>query len=317
MGVQTRKYTCFFLLDFGFICCIFSDVNHLRLILAIDGGGIRGILPLKILDYINQRLTTFEGNHTLHSLTDMVAGTSTGALISAAIIAEHSPGVPRFTPSDLLGLYAQRGPQIFSKNRPVNSSPLKIVLESSFGEMTLSDLKKHFLFVSYDELGQEPFVFSDRMSKYRDIRLSKALLASSAVQPHFSPVELNGKLLSDGVVTAKNPAALAYHFAKAYFPDDLIVLLSFGTGALPESAHDSIEHKVLETHHHLLDEALNNWQLMYYRFEPGLYGASIDMDDTSESNIQALISAGDKYLDKTHLGIDTVISKLMRLKGQL
>ena len=307
----------FFSFGFWVYYCIFIGMRHLRFITAIDGGGIRGILPLKILEYINERLAVFEGNHTLHSLTDMVAGTSTGALISAAIIAEHSPGIPRFSPADLLGLYAHRGPQIFSKNRPVNSSPLKIVLESSFGEMTLSDLKKHFLFVSYDELGQEPFVFSDRMSKYRDVRLSKALLASSAVRPYFNPVEINGKLLSDGVVTAKNPAALAYHFAKAYFPDDLIVLLSFGTGALPESAQDSIEHKVLETHLHLLDESLNNWQLMYYRFEPGLYGASIDMDDTSESNIRALISAGDRYLDNNHPMIDAVISKLMRLKGQL
>ena len=291
-------------------------MRTIRLIVTIDGGGIRGILPLKIINYIDEQIKLSSGTCCFNSLTDMVAGTSTGALISAALIVEDENGVPRFSPSDLLNLYSHRGPQIFSKERPTNESPFKMVLESSFGNLKLKELKKHFLFVSYDERGKQPFVFNDRESQYRDILVSKALMASSAIQPHFSPVELNGKLLSDGIVTAKNPAEIAYTFARAYFPDDILVMLSFGTGALPLNVWDNIEHEVKRVHESLQDMSLNNWQFIYHRFEPELKKAKVDMDDTSVENISALMDAADDYIQEYKGRINKYIGKLLDLKNQ-
>ena len=291
-------------------------MRTIRLITTIDGGGIRGILPLKIIDYIDQQIRLTRAHWSFNSLTDMVAGTSTGALISAALIMEDEHGAPRFAANDLLNLYTHRGPQIFSKDRPTNESPFKMVLESSFGEMKLKELKKHFLFVSYDERGEQPFVFSDLESHYRDVLVSKALMASSAIRPHFLPVELNGKLLSDGIVTAKNPAEIAYRFAQTYFPDDVLVLLSFGTGALPLNVWDDIEHEVKRVHESLQDISFNNWQFIYHRFEPELKRAKVDMDDTSTENIQALMEAADHYITKNKGRIDATIQKLLNMKEQ-
>lgn len=296
---------------------ILQTMRTIRLITTIDGGGIRGILPLKIIDYIDQQIRLADVKCCFNSLTDMFAGTSTGALIIAALIIEDEKGNPRFTANDLLNLYTNRGPQIFSKDRPKNESPFKMVLESSFGEMKLKALKKHYLFVSYDERGEQPFVFSDRECQYRDVLVSKALLASSAIRPHFQPVALNGKLLSDGIVTAKNPAEIAYRHAKVNFPDDILVLLSFGTGALPLNVWDEVEHEVKRVHETIEDLALNNWQLIYRRFEPALRRAKVDMDDTSPENIKALMDAADHYI-KTNKGrIDKAVQKLMKLKKQV
>ena len=296
---------------------IFQRMRTIRLIISIDGGGIRGILPLKIIDYIDEQIRLVNVKCSFNSLTDMVAGTSTGALISAALILEDDKGTTRFTANDLLILYSNRGPQIFSKDRPTNESPFKVVLESSFGDMKLKDLQKHFLFVSYDERGEQPFVFSDTECHYRDVNVVKALMASCAIRPHFQHIELNGKLLSDGIVSAKNPAEIAYRHAKLHFPDDILVLLSFVTGALPLNVWDEVEHEVKRVHEKLENLAINNWQFIYHRFEPELKRAKVDMEDTSAQNINALLDAADQYIQANKGRIDKAVQKLIKLKKQV
>lgn len=58
-------------------------------ILSLDGGGIRGILPGKILEAIDD-----EADEPLHRLFDLVAGTSTGALLALGL-ALPEPRRPR------------------------------------------------------------------------------------------------------------------------------------------------------------------------------------------------------------------------------
>ncbi len=56
-----------------------------RFILSIDGGGMRGIIPAYILQKLNSRLRELGDERPLYSHFDMIAGTSTGALIAAAL----------------------------------------------------------------------------------------------------------------------------------------------------------------------------------------------------------------------------------------
>jgi hypothetical protein len=65
----------------------FQDKSPKR-ILALDGGGIRGILSLGILKSLEDRLRTRHGGDPAFRLAhyfDLVAGTSTGAIIAAAL----------------------------------------------------------------------------------------------------------------------------------------------------------------------------------------------------------------------------------------
>ena len=56
-----------------------------RIVISIDGGGIRGIIPLILLKQIQRRLSK-----DLFSMDLSWWGTSTGALISGAITASRS-----------------------------------------------------------------------------------------------------------------------------------------------------------------------------------------------------------------------------------
>src|SRR5436190_3051547 len=74
----------------------------MKRILSIDGGGIRGIIPASTLVALEQQL-----GRPARECFDFLAGTSTGALISAALAA----GVPA---TRILQIYTQRAGEIFT-----------------------------------------------------------------------------------------------------------------------------------------------------------------------------------------------------------
>ena len=77
-----------------------------RLLLSVDGGGIRGILPVCALMKLEERTGRLS-----RETFSFVAGTSTGAILSAAVAA----GIPA---PRLLDLYVRRGREIFSPRPP-------------------------------------------------------------------------------------------------------------------------------------------------------------------------------------------------------
>lgn len=283
-------------------------MRRLKVILSIDGGGIRGILPLQVLNYLDTAIRKNNISETINEAISLMAGTSTGAIISSALMLEQNQNY-LFSPKDLLNLYENRGPQIFQKDRPNNENPLKLILENNFGSIRMSDLRKCFVFASYDERTKSPFLFTSRMEHYRNVSLSKVLLACSAVPEYFQPVELGGHLLSDGIQTAKNPSLFAYQHAKAYYPNDLFLLLSIGTGKLPLSMYDDIERKTDETHQQLLELSMKEDNLIYYRVQPEIKNANPEMDDTSSENIKALLDDGKIYVANERNYLDAIVNE--------
>ena len=78
-------------------------------VLAIDGGGIRGIIPAVILSELQKRL-----GKELWQAFDLIAGTSTGGIIALGIGTTCNKGGP-YSPDQLVGMYVQNGPAIFRK----------------------------------------------------------------------------------------------------------------------------------------------------------------------------------------------------------
>lgn len=70
-------------------------------ILSIDGGGIRGILPGQILVSLEEKIKNKSGNSIakIGDYFDLVAGTSTGAILSAAYVCPSDDGnkKPKFS----------------------------------------------------------------------------------------------------------------------------------------------------------------------------------------------------------------------------
>ena len=61
-----------------------TEKKEIRYILSIDGGGMRGVVPSYVLSKINQKVKEYS-DRPLYSYFDLIAGTSTGALLALGL----------------------------------------------------------------------------------------------------------------------------------------------------------------------------------------------------------------------------------------
>jgi patatin-like phospholipase/acyl hydrolase len=88
-----------------------------RFILSIDGGGVRGLIPLRILESLESRLVHRGVTQPMHELFDLMAGTSTGGLIAAGLSAPRpggNKGEAAATISELRTFYERDAREVFS-----------------------------------------------------------------------------------------------------------------------------------------------------------------------------------------------------------
>ncbi|KAJ4845391.1 hypothetical protein Tsubulata_010570, partial [Turnera subulata] len=87
-------------------------------ILSIDGGGIRGLIPGTILAFLESELQKLDGEDArLADYFDVVAGTSTGGLLTGMLTAPNEQNRPLFAAKDIKDFYLQHCPRIFPQNR--------------------------------------------------------------------------------------------------------------------------------------------------------------------------------------------------------
>ncbi len=236
-----------------------------RRMLALDGGGIRGILTLGILQKI-EKLVADKTGQKLCDYFDYIAGTSTGAIIAAGL----SRGM---TTTDLFSFYTSAGEQMFESSHLLQrlrslytADPLKAKLQDVFGHDTTLEpadapteksLKCLLLVVTKNFTTDSPWPVStnpdakynapDRKDCNLKIPLWQLVRASTAAPVYFPPEVLawdpNDPLKSfvfvDGGVTShNNPSFLLYRMAteSAYrlnwTPGERnLLLVSVGTGA--------------------------------------------------------------------------------------
>ncbi|KAG8362729.1 hypothetical protein BUALT_BualtUnG0046500 [Buddleja alternifolia] len=90
-------------------------------ILCIDGGGIRGIIPGVILSYLESELQKLEGEDArLADYFDVIAGTSTGGLVTAMLTAPNENNRPLFAAKDIKKFYLNECPKIFPQHCSVD-----------------------------------------------------------------------------------------------------------------------------------------------------------------------------------------------------
>ncbi len=311
-------------------------------VLAIDGGGIRGIIPAVILAKIHQRL-----GFDLYKCFDLISGTSTGGIIALGIGTQCNKG-GTYSPTELADLYVERGPSIFKRNfltsfknwaRPKYSpDALEATLAEFFGQTQFDTALTPLLISSYDLQGQLPFFFkSHRITqnpRYNWPVVSIAR-ATSAAPTYFPPLQLTrdseSYALVDGGVFVNNPAMAAYAEARALYPDaGNFIVISVGTG----NRQDQITYA-----------AAKNWGLLqwarqiapvfmdsvseavdyelksmpgctYHRLQPKDLGpASPDMDDVAPQNLVNLQSVASNYVSSNAREIDAICAALAKGRG--
>jgi len=78
------------------------------IILSIDGGGIRGLIPAKVLADLERELLKINPEKKLYEYFDLICGTSTGAILAIAI----ALGIPA---TDLVTFYKDHAEMIFPR----------------------------------------------------------------------------------------------------------------------------------------------------------------------------------------------------------
>lgn len=243
-----------------------KQANKKVCILSIDGGGIRGILPGTILNYIEEELQRREGEHVrLADYFDMLAGTSTGGILTCAYLAPGTDGRPMMTASEAVDIYLKRGGRIFSipfshKLRTMHgmndekfpATNLESALADYFGELKLSQLLKPCLITSYDITSRKSKFFKQiraKKNKVDDFLVKDVTRATSAAPSYFELASVKSGIgaefpLVDGGLVANNPALCAYSEARTtafsavladpskpdYPTAKEMVLISVGTG---------------------------------------------------------------------------------------
>lgn len=284
-----------------------------KLIISIDGGGIRGVLSIVVLRHIEKLFKKYKISDNLGSRIDCIAGTSTGAIISAGLTIKKGDEF-LYSPDNLLTLYRLRGPKLFTNSHSIdkNHQGLSTLLKRKFKDLKLADLNVKYVFISFDVTNNSPFIFSDEVSELDEVPLHLALSACSAIPGMFPSVSLQGHELIDGFVVAKNPAWTAYQHASKSFPKDDLLLVSIGTGLLKGEMFDEIEENAFRVDEALKKEEKSNPNLFYYRFQPELITADQKMDEVSLKNINALITDGKEYVKKNELMFERLIKTILQ-----
>ncbi|CAO2146597.1 unnamed protein product [Urochloa humidicola] len=94
------------------------STGKLITILSIDGGGIRGLIPATIIAFLEAKLQELDGPEArIADYFDVIAGTSTGALLTSMLAAPDKRNRPLFTAKDLNTFYLENGPKIFPEKK--------------------------------------------------------------------------------------------------------------------------------------------------------------------------------------------------------
>ncbi|MBV9339990.1 MAG: patatin-like phospholipase family protein, partial [Acidobacteria bacterium] len=231
-------------------------------ILALDGGGIRGLLSLAYLKRVEELLQQRHGKELrLCDYFDLVGGTSTGAIIAAGLALG-------FSVEKLQQLYQELTSDIFQKSfwrigligSKFPTQPLTRALEATFGDITLGgqELRTGLVVVTKRlDTGSPWVIHNNPRGIFFDPRagdtpvianhkflLRQVLRASTAAPHYFEPERLavgpgiEGVFVDGGISPHNNPALQLLMVASLkgfglQWPlgPDKLLLLSVGTGS--------------------------------------------------------------------------------------
>ena len=233
-------------------------------VLALDGGGMRGLYAATLLRSLTGRFAQSRASKPLDigKAFDLVVGTSTGAILAAAIAA----GIPL---DRITSLYDEAGPRIFRTSIPPLDHSLRLRYRARFWHWVIrhlrrpgnsnvaleSELRRIFGNLTFGQLYQRrrvglcisataflqhaPRVFKtphlEKKQRDNGLILADACLASSAA-PIYLPLAsitadgLAGQVYADGGLWANNPVLMGVIEGLALSTrEQPIVVLSVGT----------------------------------------------------------------------------------------
>ncbi len=235
-------------------------------ILALDGGGIRGLMTVQLLKKLEIIIREKTGNPDalLRDYFDLIGGTSTGAILAGAIAIGK-------TAEELDEIYCDVGQKIFKRSlfrfgifrAKFETLAINNALHEHFGDMTMEDTTNEGVGLAIIskriDTGSVWVTDNNPDGKYynyehgpnKDYILRQIIRASTAAPMYFSPEKIKitkdqeGEFVDGGVSPHNNPALQLFLLAtvKGYRynwekGEDKMFILSLGTGSWSKNAED-------------------------------------------------------------------------------
>ncbi|KAM9402876.1 calcium-independent phospholipase A2-gamma isoform 1-T3 [Salvelinus alpinus] len=316
-------------------------------ILAIDGGGTRGLVALQTL----HKLQSLTGK-PIYQLFDYICGVSTGAILAFML------GVFQIPLDDCEELYRKLGSDVFKQNVIVGTVKMgwshafydsqiwENILKERMGEGVMVETArdptcpkvaavstivnrglplKAYVFRNYSML---PGVRSHYIGDCKH-KMWQAIRASSAAPGYFQEYTLGKDLHQDGGLLINNPTALAIHECKLLWPNTPVqCVVSLGTGRYEtgnknNTTSTSLKAKITnvissatdtEEVHIMLDALLP--PNTYFRFNPYM-SEDIPLDESRPERLTFLQEEGTRYLERNEAKLNKAASVLALEKSAI
>jgi uncharacterized protein len=223
-------------------------------ILAVSGGGFLGLYAAGVLAQLEAQI-----GEPLARRFDLIAGTSVGSVLAAALACE----LPM---SNVVSLFRDHGPEVFSQ-RALPSGPvgrlldlsrsvlgpkysgvaLREALQQRLGDRTMADTLHPLVLPAVNVTRCVSKVFKSPHARDsrgdEQVRLLDATLASCAAPAYFPSVRIGDDLYADGGLYAVAPDQVALHEAQHFMgvDADRVRLLSIGTATMGYQPDTGVE----------------------------------------------------------------------------
>ncbi len=296
-------------------------------ILTIDGGALHGLASLEILKGLE-----LETGKPISELFDFVAGTSTGAIITTAILLPDDKGKPKYSVDDVIGLYENLsrqiidvpfyhtvltldgllGPRLFNHTRFITA-------ENIYGNKKFGDLLRPALIPVFSQNRNAIQLFYNVLEPDANLFIGPLVSAATSAPTFFPTVQLAGfndhaGIYADGGLILNNPSLVAYLRAVEKSQDAEFVVVSVGGKAVVDvTAAESVGGGLLVWLHPIfsmvfrgqadiytdslsvLENLASPTSLKSYRLEPQLPPGSGAFDPSPE-NIKRISKSGTDYV---------------------
>ncbi|KAI1714244.1 patatin-like phospholipase domain-containing protein [Ditylenchus destructor] len=298
--------------------------DKLAILLSLDGGGIRGLILIRILIYLEWKLGS-----SFWEKVDWVAGTSTGAILALGLGKKHSP-------EHIERAYLRLKNDVFVGRRPYNPKTFERFLKDELGSDTMGSIKhpkivvttclthvappRLKLFRNY-----KPNINDEDCKRFKyeepsHVPLWRAARCSSAAPTYFPPFE---DIYSDGGIMANNPTMellteffryksieICTHSGKP-MDENLGCVVSLGTGVVPAikiTASDGIPVDQSRAWCMSLD-------VPFFRFSPPLRDA-IELNERDDKCLINMLWDAELYMASAKCAdqVDELIDFLKRIK---
>jgi patatin-like phospholipase/acyl hydrolase len=195
-----------------------------KMILSIDGGGIRGQFDLEIISFIEIHF-----GKKIYELFDMVIGVSAGAITAGFIALHKYVDIKDINQGYEVILENQQsfGPIFECKYDGRGKTNL---LKERYENITLGSIEFPLVILT-STIDGEPVLFTSWNPQDANLTLAEVVDASTSSPVYFPPVKIRNTYYIDGAVVSNDPVLAGIKLAREKWGNDInIAVLSLGTG---------------------------------------------------------------------------------------